>query len=586
MKKIPILMIILLYLICNNSHALAGDTYNIAATPKAEVASWSPATPDTSSPPRLRTSLKCGEDTKTTFNKSGVEVLPFLRTAFFDMDGDGRQELIAGSKDGSLRFYKNSGTVNNPSWNLTEKYFEDISAGAFSSPAVGDIDGCGRPEIILGTGGFSSDSGRVLLYKNSGSIDRPVWKKMDLPKIWVGNDATPALLDVDNDGKPDLIVGNSTGNLFLFRNLSKDKRVLFEKDPNYFKGINLGMYGMPAATTAGDGTSIIIAGNSMGKLYILEKGPGQKSFSQKTGLRISLNSFAAPSFIKTGDKESDIVISDSYGQFHLFKNRKNNYREWEKSPDFLDGRVLAGPVCSPGRVDIGRRSLMVVGNINGQIKLFEYKPSSNKLPWVERPDFFKNIKLRGFSRGVLANWEGKELLITGQQDGVIKAFLNSGTMDRPQWVEKKAFFTSIPKMMHAAPSVFDIDGDGRWELIVGDADGNVRGFRYKTVSKGMPVWESLREGFSNVKVGRFATPTIVKDSDRLILFVGEQDGRIHVFTADSTRPGTPVFYNADYLPDIRVNNHSSPSAVAKDGLIELMIGDYNGNLKHFACRKD
>jgi hypothetical protein len=73
----------------------------------------------------------------------------------------------------------------------------------------------------------------------------------------------------------------------------------------------------------------------------------------------------------------------------------------------------------------------------------------------------------------------------------------------------------------------------------------------------------------------------------LYLFVGEQDGRIKVFTADadSTRPA--VFHNNDYLGDIRVNNHSSPSAVAAaGGKIELLVGDYNGNLKHFACRRE
>ena len=62
----------------------------------------------------------------------------------------------------------------------------ETPAGAFSSPAVGDIDGDGRPELILGTGGFSSESGRVLIYKNSGSTDRPSWVKMDIPKVSVG----------------------------------------------------------------------------------------------------------------------------------------------------------------------------------------------------------------------------------------------------------------------------------------------------------------------------------------------------------------------------------------------------------------
>ena len=141
-------------------------------------------------------------------------------------------------------------------------------------------------------------------------------------------------------------------------------------------------------------------------------------------------------------------------------------------------------------------------------------------------------------------------------------------------------------MLHAAPSVFDLDSDGKWELIVGDADGYVHGFRYTTVSRGIPVWESVGECFKTVKVGRFAAPAVIREADLLYLFVGEQDGRIKVFTAHADNARPPVFHNDDYLSDIRVNNHSSPSAVASGGKIELLVGDYNGNLKHFACRRE
>jgi hypothetical protein len=568
------------------SCAVSGVADHPATASNVVVAGLTTVRDDTPFTPKSRSSLKCGDDTKEVFNRCGIEVLPFVRTAFFDIDGDGRQELIAGSKDGTLRLYRNSGTAVNPAWAIVERYFEGISTGAFSSPAVGDIDEDGRPELILGTGGFSSDSGRVLFFKNSGKADRPLWIKMDIPAISVGNDATPALLDIDRDGRPDLVVGNSTGNLFLFRNHKKAGRIVFEKDADYFRGMNFGMYVVPAAAVSSSGTGVIIAGNSMGKVYILEKAGDRKSFSRKASLSVSMSSFAAPAFVKTGQGEDDLVISDGSGQLVLFKNTRGSYREWERVPDFFDGRTLAGAVCAPGRSDIRGRSFMVVGNINGEIKLFEYLPSSNRLPWVERAGFFKGIKLPGFSRGILADWHGKELLITGQQDGVVKAFMNSGSLDRPQWAEQKAFFRSIPKMLHAAPSVFDLDGDGRWELIVGDADGYVHGFRYQTESRGMPVWESAGDCFKAVKVGRFAAPAVIREAGVLYLFVGEQDGRIKVFTtdADSTRPA--VFHNDDFLDNIKVNNHSSPSAVASGGTIELLVGDYNGNLKHFACRKE
>ena len=100
--------------------------------------------------------------------------------------------------------------------------------------------------------------------------------------------------------------------------------------------------------------------------------------------------------------------------------------------------------------------------------------------------FFSNIKLPGFARGVLTEWDGSSLLITGQQDGIIRAFRNNGSPEKPVWSEKKDFFRGIPKIMHAAPTVFDIDDDGKWELIVGGSDGYVKGFRYETGQDGNP----------------------------------------------------------------------------------------------------
>ncbi len=345
MKKKPYILfsLILLSAVYNFSCATSGSAPDrpaqasnaVAKAPNVIVADPAPVRYDMPSTPRARQSLKCGDDTKKVFNKCGIEVLPFVRTAFFDIDGDGRQELIAGSKDGTLRLYRNSGTAVNPDWAIVGRYFEGISAGAFSSPAVGDIDEDGRPELILGTGGFSSDSGRVLFFKNSGRAGRPSWEKMDMPGISVGNDATPALLDVDRDGRPDLVVGNSTGNLILFRNHKKAGRTVFEKDANYFRGVNFGMYVVPAAAVSRNGTDVIIAGNSMGKVYILEKAARGQSFSRKAVLAVSMSSFAAPAFVKTGQGENDLVISDGSGQLVFFRNTSGNYREWSQVPGLL-----------------------------------------------------------------------------------------------------------------------------------------------------------------------------------------------------------------------------------------------------------
>src|ERR1700690_2300900 len=70
--------------------------------------------------PRYEEQIRCEDNTRATFNSCGLDILPFLRTAFFDMYNDGIQEMIVGSKDGTLRLYKNTGTTEEPAWKLIE----------------------------------------------------------------------------------------------------------------------------------------------------------------------------------------------------------------------------------------------------------------------------------------------------------------------------------------------------------------------------------------------------------------------------------------------------------------------------------
>jgi hypothetical protein len=550
----------------------------VPAEPKPPMTESHPAP----SAPAMKASLQCLEDTKKIFNRCGIDASPFLRATFYDTDGDGIEEMVVGGKDGALRLFKNYGTRTDPDWKVIENYFRGISAGAFASPAVGDIDNDGKPEVMVGTGGFSSDSGRVLFFRNIGTVSEPRWERAGGPEIRVGNDAAPTLLQTDKSGRPDLVVGNSEGGLFLFRNGSKDGKILFGKGKRLLGGARLGMYAAPAAAGAG-GRAVIVAGNDMGKLYLIEKADGNNGAWTKTLLKISTPGFASPALMKASDTGGlDLVVSDGDGQIYYYKNRRGNYREWEASSGPFTGRILPGPACSPQVADNGRGRVITVGNIHGEMKLYSQDAPGADLP-VEKKEFFRGLKLTGFSKGVLAEWQGKPLLITGQQDGVVRAFLNSGSSDRPAWAELRHFFRGIPKMMHASPVVFDLEGSGKWDLIVGDAEGYVRGFRYEIGPGGMPQWEEIKGTFDEVKVAGYAAPSLFREGDMLSMLVGEQDGRIRVFEAGTAGSTLTVFHGNGFLKDISVKNHSSPSAIAKEGIVELAIGDYDGNLKHYSC---
>ncbi len=532
----------------------------------------------------------CEEATARSFNQSGIETMPFMRINFSDTEGNGLQNMLVGNKSGYVYLYKNSGDPVGHPWQQSIAYFDGVRAGAFSSPALGDLDGGGRAELIVGTGGFSSDSGKVLFFKNEGSVQRPVWKRMKDPVLSIGNDAAVTIVDYNSDGKPDIIACNSEGKIFFFKNVSEGGVLKFAKDTNPPIKANFGMYAVPSAKKIGDKVMLVI-GNSMGKLFMFEirkTGSGLSARQVKVG--ISAKAFASPAFASLLDKgRTDLVVADGDGMISYYENLKGDFSSWRKKEVLFSNRLLAGPVCSPTITCVGDKTYMVVGNMDGTLKLFEKNKSTQAIPWMEKSGYLSGIKVQGFSRGILTAWEGKEMLITGQGNGTLRAFINTGNK-KPGWKEKANFFQGIKIKGHSSPAIFDLYRDGKWQLISGAADGGIYAYQIKGMKKGLPVWEQIDGAFDDIKVAGFSVPTIVRDDKAVYLFVGEQDGRIRTFKANIA-DNTTVNYRSfrfvetDLLANVRMNEHSSPFVSLNNGVFDIISGDYNGNLRDFLCKK-
>jgi hypothetical protein len=535
--------------------------------------------------------MRCEENTDTNFNISGMKVLPFIKPAFTDINGDGLTDIIAGSKNGMLYLYQNSGDAQIRYWKSLEGYFYGISAGAFSSPAVGDIDSDGQAELIVGTGGFSSDSGRLLFFKNTGSIDAPKWVKIEGTDIKIGNDASVTMVDYNFDGLTDLIAGNSEGKIFFFKNISIGKNIRFVRDKSLQLKKSFDKYAVPSAIKLEDRV-ILTIGTSLGKLYMFELEKGNGRISEKN-IKADLFSkrFLSPVFTNLLDKTRfDLVIADGDGILSYYENKNKDFTVWGKKQDLFNNRIFAGPACAPTMSFIGNRFYMVVGNIDGRLKLYEFRKGSGEMPWIERKGYFDNIKVSGFSRGVLTTWKDKGLLITGESSGDIKAFVNNGSEDLPSWKQEKNFFKGLKKRFHSTPTVFDIDNDGTWELITGAEDGKIYSYKLKEIEDGLPFWEEITGLFDNIKVKGFSTPTFLRDNSTIYLFVGQEDGKIRAYTAevhDENKSHVDlnkfVFFERDFISEIIMQDHSSPFLIMNNGIIEMISGDYDGNIRHFNC---
>jgi hypothetical protein len=129
-----------------------------------------------------------------------------------DLDGDGKADLVVGfgsngdfTKDGGVVAYKNNGTS---SWTQLWKYTTHDLAGpsgpdghpdpVVGAPAIGDIDGDGKNEVV-----FGSFDQFVYAVRGATGADLPGWPKFVRDTVW----SSPALHDIDGDGRPDVIIG-------------------------------------------------------------------------------------------------------------------------------------------------------------------------------------------------------------------------------------------------------------------------------------------------------------------------------------------------------------------------------------------
>ncbi len=155
--------------------------------------------------------------------KSNIDVGYRATPTMLDWNNDGRKDLIAGAIDGKVRVYIDESASGEPD------FYEMVYAQANgvdldvpsnrSSPEVADLDFDGRKDILLG-----NTNGEILLYTNVNTDADPVFGDYShveadgVPIDLTGSRSRPDIADWNNDGLPDLLVGTSDGLVHLFLN--------------------------------------------------------------------------------------------------------------------------------------------------------------------------------------------------------------------------------------------------------------------------------------------------------------------------------------------------------------------------------
>jgi len=158
--------------------------------------------------------------------------------AMVDWDADGDFDIVVGGFDGSMFMRRNEGSRTKPAYAVANEWLTvggkrlRVPGGAHANPVIADWDGDGRWDIVTGSG-----DGGVYWYRNVGPKDRP---EFEMPVALVpkhdgigyselldsakgprpGIRSQIAVVDYDGDGKLDVLLGDFCTYLHLRKDLS------------------------------------------------------------------------------------------------------------------------------------------------------------------------------------------------------------------------------------------------------------------------------------------------------------------------------------------------------------------------------
>ncbi len=179
---------------------------------------------------------------------------------FFDYDNDGLKDLFIGNYGyfGATNFvhkiaqFKNTGTVTQPKFDLITRDYNNLSLLGIVNmvPSFGDMDADGDADMMIG-----GDNGKLFYFENTSAtgiaanfvLSQANFKNSNNRVIDVGDFACPQIIDVDGDGKNDLIIGGRNGKIAYYHHTGSATATIpiIDSISHFWGNIKVNQFGYP-----------------------------------------------------------------------------------------------------------------------------------------------------------------------------------------------------------------------------------------------------------------------------------------------------------------------------------------------------
>ena len=485
-----------------------------------------------------------------------------------------------------------------------------------AQPALGDLDGDGDDDLVIGTVVSSNAQvGRILFFRNIGSARSPRWERPEALKKTSTNGAgvvladdyvniaypAPALGDLDGDGDLDMLVGNQQGAVIRFENVGTPQAPVWLMRENALVSIN-GFTAPALADLDGDGDLDLLVGWS-----------GMGAIVWDTGVEFFRNMGTPTQFnFVWQNKELDYSLSfnrnqlspfladmDHDGDFDLLLGRENGsdiqYRQntgspgaqyWAAPQDSYQGIVL--PSSSPCLADTdgdGDLDLYQGGAEDIQYRENVGSPSAPSFQWSWTYSQFGIVADVGFySCPALVDIDGDHDLdmVVGEGGGSLNFFRNQGSPTTPTWGRPDQSFYGFGTYP-VAPVFGDLDGDGDPDMIVSHWGGPLGGSLSFVRNIGTPqnaIWSAAVTNYAGVHLVSPVTPALgdLDGDGDLDLVLGDGNGVLHYVRNSGT--ANAAVWDAETFPfssiDFKFQIQPVLADFDLDGDLDLGAGEPGG----------
>lgn len=401
---------------------------------------------------------------------------PGSTVMIYDKDGDGDKEVVLGDISFScLNMMTNGGTPKDAWMVAQDTLFPSNSTPlylpVFPAAFYLDLNNDGKKDLIVAPNSrnISEDRKGVWYYPNEGSNQNHVFELetrafLVNDMVDVGSGSHPVFVDVNVDGLLDLVVGN------------------------------YGFYTMANANNA--------------SLYLyLNTGTAQAPrFSLESTDWLGMSQFAptdfdfAPSFGDLdNDGDIDLLVGSNLGALFYYQNTAGagSPLKLERNFNVQWLQMDVGQASSPSIYDVDGDGLndILLGERRGNINFFKNigfpgDPKFNVAPTLERWGGMEAQLpggLVGYSTPVvLPAPNGGFQIVTGNDQGTLKLF--NGDDPGNNFTAVSTTWGGIDEGERSHPAFADLDGDGILEMVVGNRRGGLA--LYKTVLQDCSVVSS------------------------------------------------------------------------------------------------